>query len=354
MTASISSPTTCLVTGGASYVGSHIVRLLLKDGHRVRVTGRDKTKLESLGYLQESGTGTLEYFQADLNDPGSFDQAIDGCTHVFHVASPFIMSVKPTEAEEKLVKPAVNGVANVLQAAKNTKSVKRVVMTSSIVAMCGDNFEHKKNKSDNIGYVTENDWNNVSSISDLPYSYSKTEAERKAWEIQKEDGVSWDLITIHPGFVLGPAIVPGSGESITFAKDALAGKFLGGFPHIHVACVDVRDVAKAHIAAAFQVEAHGRYMCVSDVMSLHDLLDETGRNCSPQRKLVGGVTPAWLVWLLSRVLRLIPWDNVKAGLNKPMVCDSSRCRSELFDGAQMKTPVQSLTDMVESLAASTI
>eukprot|EP00889_Picochlorum_renovo_P004161 jgi/Picre1/31191/NNA_006545.t1 len=149
-------------------------------------------------------------------------------------------------------------------------------MTSSIVAMCGDNFEHKKDPKDNIGYVGEEDWNSVSTVWHGAYNYSKTLAEKKAWEMAK--GASFQLICVNPGFVLGPPLCKGSGESITFAKQCLEGKFRSGFPALYLSAVDVRDVASSHTVAAFDASASGRYLCAAEVRNMHDLLKMLGRS----------------------------------------------------------------------------
>lgn len=343
-------PTTCLVTGGASFVGSHIVNRLLQAGHIVRATGRSKEKLETcLAHLPENApkSARLEFIEADLTQPGSFDQAVKECTHVFHVASPFILTLKGPEAEEKLVKPAVQGVENVLSAVLNTPSVKKVVMTSSIVAMCGDNLEHKKDPKDTVGYVGEDDWNSVSSVWHGSYNYSKTLAEKKAWEMAKD--ASFELICVNPGFVLGPPLCKGSGESITFAKQCLEGKFRSGFPALYLSAVDVRDVALAHTVAAFNASASGRYLCAAEVRNMHDLLKDVGKNFSPERKLVGPMTPVWLLWILSNIFRLLPWEALSPGLDKPMELGNERIQRDL--GMHFIPPEQSLYDMLVCIEA---
>ena len=63
--------------------------------------------------------------------PGSFDDAIKGCTSVLHTASPFYSQ---DGSEEKLVVPAVEGTKNVLESC-NKNGVKRVALTASYVCM---------------------------------------------------------------------------------------------------------------------------------------------------------------------------------------------------------------------------
>ena len=85
-------------------------------------------------------------------------------------------------------------------------SVERVVLTSSCAAIYGDadECEHAPNNT-----LTEAIWNNTSSPSHQPYSYSKTIAEREAWKLA-DTQMRWSLVVINPPVVLGPTV---SGKS---------------------------------------------------------------------------------------------------------------------------------------------
>ncbi|KAL6981803.1 hypothetical protein U1Q18_023423, partial [Sarracenia purpurea var. burkii] len=64
-----------------------------------------------------------------LAQPNSFDPVIQGCTGVFHVAHPIDFEDK--EPEEVKTQRAINGTLGILRACLNSKTVKRVVYTSS-------------------------------------------------------------------------------------------------------------------------------------------------------------------------------------------------------------------------------
>jgi len=66
------------------------------------------------------------------------------------------------------------GTKNVLESANRHATVKRVVLTSSIAAIFGDNADIALTMA---GIFTENDWNKTSSVEHQPYAYSKTIAE---------------------------------------------------------------------------------------------------------------------------------------------------------------------------------
>ena len=182
---------TILVTGGTGYIGSWVVKGLLEKGHTVRLTVRKKNKKEKYQFLTViagKNEGSLEIWEADLLRSGSFDEAAIGCDSIAHIASPFILNVK--DAKLDLVDPAVKGTINVLEAANKSNSIKKVVLTSSTVAIYGDNIDMKKQ---NLSILTEEHFNTSSSLSHQPYPYSKVQAEKKAWEMVRQQS-TWELI----------------------------------------------------------------------------------------------------------------------------------------------------------------
>jgi nucleoside-diphosphate-sugar epimerase len=276
-----------LVTGGGGYVASWIVRYLLEDGHTVRATVRDPAKpkgLEHLHALSAAHRGKLTLWPADLLDEGSFSEAMRGCELVVHTASPFLLG-RIRDPEEQLVRPALQGTRNVLTSVNATESVKRVVLTSSVAAVYGDNVDMKGKEC-----FTDDDWNATSSIDHQPYAYSKTVAEREAWATQAAQA-RWDLVTIHPGLVLGPSLtIASSSGSMTTMRHFIDYTMAAGAPALRMGVVDVRDVGRVHIKAGFTPEAHGRYITVAETASLLEisriLSDAFGRRASfPRREL---------------------------------------------------------------------
>ena len=84
-----------LVTGGTGYLASWIIKQLLDDGREVRTTVRNLAQKDKYSHLTEiavKSTGILQFFEADLLQPGSFSEAMKGCELVIHTASPFKIS----------------------------------------------------------------------------------------------------------------------------------------------------------------------------------------------------------------------------------------------------------------------
>ena len=187
-----------------------------------------------------------------------------GCGLVFHTASPLIVR-GVEDALRDLVEPARAGTRHVLEAASRTPSVRRVVLTSSIVAVYGDaqDIEHVEGER-----FDETHWNTTSSARHQPYSYSKTVAERLAWEMARRQS-GWELVALNPGLVLGPALSPHTkAEGVLMMRDLGSGYYRFGAPDLEFAVVDVRDVAEAHLRAALNPDASGRHILVSESLGL--------------------------------------------------------------------------------------
>ncbi|WP_353248940.1 NAD-dependent epimerase/dehydratase family protein [Salinisphaera sp. T31B1] len=286
-----------LVTGGNGYVASWVVKYLLEDGQNVHATVRDVSNKDKVGHLEgiaAEAPGTLTLFEADLLDPGAFDEAMAGCRVVFHTASPFVIAgVEDPEAE--LVRPAVEGTENVLASVEHTASVERVVLTSSVVAVYGDAADMA---DAGLYAFDERHWNTTSSVDHQPYNYSKVCAERRAWELNDAQQ-RWQLVTINPGFVLGPSLTRASAStSLSTMKQFGNGTLRLGAPELYFGVVDVRDVAEAHRRAGFLPKVSGRHIATSGTVSMLEmgrmLTEAFGKRYPfPSRTL-----PKWLLWLV--------------------------------------------------------
>lgn len=259
---------TILVTGGTGYVGAWVVKGLLEKAYTVRLTVRNKnnkSKFESLLQIASTTKGKLEIREADLLQEGSFNDAATGCDAIMHIASPFTLRFK--NAQKDLIDPALKGTRNVLFAASQSGTVKKVVLTSSVAAIHGDNIDMTEQ---GLEEFTEEQFNQSSSLEHQPYSYSKVLAEKEAWKIHDAQN-DWKLVVINPSFVMGPSLSTSSNsESLNFMKDMLTGKFAMGAPPIMFGFVDVRDVAKAHILALEDPKAEGRHLIVERTIDVLD------------------------------------------------------------------------------------
>lgn len=280
-----------LVTGGTGYLGSWMVKKLLENGYSVRVAVRNLRNSKKYIHLtQLENSGNLTFFDADLLSEGSFDDAAEGADAIIHMASPFILSVR--DAQKDLIKPAVMGTSNVLSSATKSSTVKKVVLTSSIAAVYGDNADLKDLGVDEF---TEEYFNFSSSVKHQPYSYSKVMAEKEAWRVFNEQS-KWTLVVINPTLVMGPSLTgESSSESLKIMSDLIGGKYRMGVPDLQFGFVDVRDVAKAHVLALENENAIGRHILVSRVADFLTLANIVEHGFQGKFKLPQKIVPKILM-----------------------------------------------------------
>lgn len=318
-----------LVTGANGYVASWLVKQLLDDGITVHAAVRNPNNDKKVGHLKDLASkakGEIVFFKADLLTPGAYTEAMQGCELVYHTASPFVTEVK--DAQKELIEPAEKGTENVLNSANEVATVKRVIVTSSCAAMYTDAIDTVNAPG---GKLTEAIWNTTSSLEYQPYFYSKTLAEQKAWNMEKEQQ-RWDLVTINMSLVLGPALNPGAttSESMNILQMLGNGEMKMGAPKIGAGLVDVRDVATAHYKAGFTPAANGRYItsahCTDFLEMGQVLLPKYGAQFPIPKKAL----PKWLLMAIGPVVnKQFSRKFIRNNVNIPWRADNSKIKKEL-------------------------
>jgi dihydroflavonol-4-reductase len=286
-------PKTVLVTGGSGFLGGWCVVELLKRGHAVRTTVRDlarESEVRAAVASQIDAGERLAFHAADLREDAGWAEAVAGCDHALHVASPF-PPVQPKDPDELIV-PAREGTLRVLRAALDA-GVERVVVTSSVAAIAGA-------ARPGGGPLTEEDWTDPDKPGLSPYVRSKTIAERAAWDLVEEKGARDCLAVVNPGAILGPTLSDDHSFSLQAVERLLKG--MPGIPRIGFSFVDVRDVVDLHLRAMTAPEAAGErfiaagpFLWMSEVAKvLREGLGEAAAKV-PKRSL-----PDWLVRIAAR------------------------------------------------------
>ncbi|XP_031398923.1 cinnamoyl-CoA reductase 2-like [Punica granatum] len=255
------------VTGAAGFIASWFVELLLSKGYIVHGTVRDPSTHEKNAHLWslDKAPENLKLFKADLLDYDSLRSAIEGCSGVFHAASPVIISPVP-DPELEVIEPAVKGTSNVLKASLEAK-VKRVVYVSSLAAV-GMNPNLPKGQV--IDETCRSDEDYCRKMEKW-YCLSKTLAEKEAFGFAEGNGI--DVVTVCPSLTLGPLLQPTVNASSKILVDVMKGVH-DPVPNRIRNIGDARDVAAAIVLAYEKPEAKGRYICTGYPIKMLDLVNK--------------------------------------------------------------------------------
>jgi len=228
-----------LVTGATGFVGSALVRALLKKGDEVHVLVRQRhppyPNIEGLSVTAHHG---------DVQYPESLKEAMRGIDIVYHAAAVYQFFPWWKKKVPAIDKINIEGTRNVLEAARRV-GVRRLVYTSSIIT---------------IGKAKGNALSNEETPYQAGqfkshYARTKYEAERLVLEAARE-GV--------PAVVVNPGVVMGERDSKPTPSGEVILKFLKriypGYFDAVWCTADVDDVAQGHIAAAEKGRAGERYI----------------------------------------------------------------------------------------------
>lgn len=261
-----------LVTGGAGFIGSHLVEALVSAGCQVRVYDNlSSGNTDNLRHLE----GQFSFYQADIRDRQKLEAALEGCEVVFHLAA--IVSV-PQTVENPIESAEVNemGTLFVLDASREAK-VKRVVFSSSC-AVYGDDPRLPKRE-------------NMAPKPLSPYAAQKLAAEYYAKVFYDLYGIETAVLRYFN--VYGPRqdpTSPYSGVISIFMTKALLNEpvVIYGDGNQSRDFIYVRDVVKANLlaATASNVSGHvmnigsGQSVCINDLWQAVCAL--SGRSRDPQ------------------------------------------------------------------------
>jgi dihydroflavonol-4-reductase len=298
------------VTGGTGFIGSHVVRSLLKSGYQVTALVRPSSNLSNL-----QGLG-LDIVQGDLNNPNIWEQ-MQGCQYLFHVAAHYSLWQKDREL---LYLNNVEGTRNILAAAQKA-GIERTVYTSSVAAI-------GVGKSGEI--VNETYQSPVEKLVG-DYKKSKFLAEQVAISAANQ---GQDIVIVNPSSPIGPLDIkptPTGDIILRFLRRQMPAYVDTGLNFI-----DVRDVAWGHLLALEKGKAGDRYILGNQNLSLKQLLEQLSQITNlpaPQTSI-----PAWIpltvAWVEEKILAplgknpTVPIDGVRMA-QQPMYYDPSKAIREL-------------------------
>lgn len=253
-----------LVTGGAGFIGSHIVQTLLEQGSAVRVLDNFSTgKRENLEALtRQFDKSQLEVIEGDVRDAVCVEDALRGIEVIFHEAA-FVSVPQSMEEPQTCFDVNIKGTSLLFDTARKA-GVRRAVVASS-AAVYGD--------SDALPLVEETLPRPMS-----PYAVSKRVKEMYAELFTTSYGL--EVVALRYFNVYGPRQRPDSMYAAAvpiFARRLLEGKPVtifgdGGQTRD---LINVRDVVRANLIAAEHPRAAGKIfnICTGVETRLLDLLD---------------------------------------------------------------------------------
>ncbi|HXD86586.1 MAG TPA: NAD-dependent epimerase/dehydratase family protein [Urbifossiella sp.] len=252
-----------LVTGGAGFIGSHLVRLLVDRGQRVRVLDRPTVKQDHLPLDR------IEYIPGDIRDSSTVRAAVRGCRVVYHLAAnPQLWTQRRGHFHQVNYLGAVNVLAAAVAA-----GAERILHAST---------ESILTRTRQTAPIAENQ--DVPSSEVIgPYCRSKFRAERYAFHLARGGA---PVIIVNPTLPIGPGDW-GRSPPTQMMLDCCRGK-RSAYLDAELNLIDVRDVAEGMIAAAERGRCGVRYLLGAENWSIRSVFEHLS-------KLAGLPGPRWRV-----------------------------------------------------------
>lgn len=314
-----------LLTGASGYIGKHITLQLLTDGYEVRASVRGKAKQDEVraAMAAHAPKGVdlakkLSFVELNLECDAGWDSAIAGVDVLLHTASPF--PIASPKDENELIRPAVEGTLRALRAAHKA-GVTRVILTSSVAAIYGNDLPEGKSEFD------ETVWSDVNHpVGRLAYTKSKTLAEKAAWDFIATEAPELQLTTINPVLVAGAPLDNDFGSSVSVVERILNGRD-PVLPDISFSVVDVRDVAAMHVTAISTDASIGQRFIAASGARTFVQIAQALKSAFPKRRITTTVAPNALL----RFLALFDGEirSVLPSLGKHIGVNSSKAQKVL-------------------------
>lgn len=217
----------CFVTGGTGFLGSHLVRRLVEDGHDVRVLKRSSSRTDLLLDVADKVT----FVAGDLFDGAALRTGMDGADAVFHAAA--YVGFHGKRSHEKLYRINVEGTRHVLNIALEM-TVPKLVHVSSISTL-GRSTTPDDCKDEHAS------WSDTGIFTG--YAESKHLAELEVHRAVAEGLVA---VMVNPSLIMGPGR---KGENTTQLVEQIRACKLPFCPPGSTNVVDVEDVVSGTLAA---------------------------------------------------------------------------------------------------------
>jgi dihydroflavonol-4-reductase len=304
--------TTSLVTGGAGFIGRHLVQQLVERGQRVRVL--DIAPSDDFDDQVDVITGSIL-------EPETVHRALEGVDHLYHLAAnPYLWAPRKAAFEET----NLLGTRIVLGEAERAK-LKRVVHTSTESVL--KSYRHRHN-----GPISE-DTQHLS-VDDMPGAYCRSKFLAEV-EARKAAERGLPIVIVNPTLPVGPGdrnLTPPTHMILQFLRGGIPAFF-----NCQLNMIDVRDAALGHILACEKGRPGERYVLGGESLDLSQLLaslqDITGRPMPKVRvpcwlALATGVISEFVSDHISHKPPVAPLTGVRLAC-LPTTLDSTKAMKEL-------------------------
>lgn len=287
------------ITGGTGFLGSYILRKLVKRNYKVRALKRPNSRM----HLVEDVKDQVEWVEGDILDIPALEDAMEGIDVVYHGAA--IVSFAPKD-RKRMMQINVEGTANVVNVAlyRNVKKLGYVSSIAAIGRLPDSNLVDEKTKWENNKINTQ-------------YAISQYLAEQEVWR-----GTVEGL----PAVMVNPTIIVGAGywdeTSVKLFKQIDEG--LKFYTEGETGFVDVRDTAEILIRLVESEIQNERYVVNAENMAYRNFMENIAIALDKQppsikatptmREIVWRIE--WLRYKLTGRNPLITKETAKMAANK--------------------------------------
>ncbi|WP_244071958.1 hopanoid-associated sugar epimerase [Nitrosomonas sp. PY1] len=251
-----------LVTGATGFLGSAVMRCLLRAGHEVRVLVRENSNLMNISNFP------VEVFEGDLRNRVSLERALANCQNLFHVAADYRLWVPDPDTMYAI---NVEGTQSLIMAASNA-GLEHIVYTSSVatLGLTADGTPANEETPCSLESVIGN------------YKRTKFLAEQVVKRLTQE--LSLPLVIVNPSTPIGPCDIRPTPTG-RLVIDALTER-MPAYVNTGLNIAHVDDIAFGHLLALQHGKAGERYILGGDNMSLFQILQSIDEiNGSPKKRI---------------------------------------------------------------------
>lgn len=286
-----------LVTGANGFLGSHIVRTLLRNHFEVRAMVRRGSDLKALENL------AFELFEGMITRQADVENAVKDCQFVIHVAASTAQSPANLQAFRK---PNIESTTLLIEACKKN-SVQRFVFVST--ANCFGNGT-KENPGDETRPFLP--W-----LKNSGYAYSKYLAQEIVLKEVAEN--NFDSVVVNPTFLIGANDVkPSSGKIFSHVLN----KKIAFYPPGGKNFVDVEMAAKGVLSAMVKGETGACYLLAGENYSYKEFFQIVSKVVNQKPILIP--IPRWILLLLGTFgtwfEKVFNWPVQLTKANAKMLC----------------------------------